>query len=213
MRKILISLFPLALSLISLVILWQTFAIPHQEYWDGEKTYPYSQGNAPAEIRKSIGEQLAYFEKGYLERNVENLETYCDRLISKENILILGTMPGEIFNGYEQASELIRTDWQYWGDVYFLMEQANISVQDSVVWISTVGHVEFDMSRFLDLPLRFSALMVQEDSTWKFQQMQFQFDLDNLKILMVLILLFLSAIAFFIRLIIMLVRYSISSRN
>ena len=42
--------------------------------------------------------------------------------------MILGTMPGEIYSGYEGASELIESDWLYWGDVYYLMDQANISV-------------------------------------------------------------------------------------
>jgi len=206
MRKILFALIPLAISVIAFVILWGTFSIPHQEYYSGEKTYPYDRGNAPAEIRESISTQLSYFEKGYLDRNVEILEGYCDRLISKENILILGTMPAEIYSGYEAAAELIETDWLYWGDVFFLMDQANISVQDSVAWISTIGHVEFDMSRLLDLPLRYSAVMVLEDSSWKFQQMQFQFDLDNLKILMALIVLLLSSIAFFIRIAVLVIK-------
>jgi hypothetical protein len=208
MRKILYSLVPLILALIAFIILWKTFTIPHQEYWDGNKTYPYSKGNAPEEVRESINQQLALFEKGYLERNVENLEAYCDRLISKDNILILGTMPGEIYSGYEAASELIETDWLYWGDVYFLMDQANISVQDSIAWVTAIGHVEFDMSRYLDLPLRYSAVMIQEDSSWKFQQMQFQFDLDNLKILMALIYLLLTSAAFFIRLVVLLISFA-----
>ena len=144
---------------------------------------------------------------------MEILEEYCSRLVSKENILILGTMPGEIYSGYEAASELIETDWLYWGDVYYLMDQANISVKDGVAWVSTIGYVEFDMSRFLVLPLRYSATMVLEDSAWKFQQMQFQFDLDNMKILVVIILLLLTSIGFLIRIIVLIIRMQIQSRR
>ena len=86
------------------------------------------------------------------------------------------------------------------------MEQANISVKDSVAWISTIGYVEFDMSRFLVLPLRYSAIMVLDDSSWKFQQIQFQFDLDNLKILMVIILLLLTSVGFLVRVTVLLIR-------
>ena len=82
MKKILLSLIPLALSLIAFIILWQTFAIPHPEYYDGESTFPYGEGNAPVETRDSILNQLHYFEKGYLERDVEILDEYCQRLIS-----------------------------------------------------------------------------------------------------------------------------------
>ena len=213
MKKLLLSLVPLALSLIAFVVLWQTFANPHQEYYDGDQRYPFSEGNAPAGIRDSIMSQLQYFEQGYLERDVEKLEEYCNRLISKENILILGTMPREIYSGYEAAAELIRTDWLEWGDVYYLMDQAHVSVQDGVAWISTIGYVEFDMSRFLVLPLRYSAVMVKEDEAWKFQQMQFQFDLDNIKILMAVIILLLSTAIFFIRFVFILIKYGISTRN
>jgi hypothetical protein len=213
MKKILIGIIPLILSLLALIILWNTFSIPHQAYYDGNDSYPFSEGNAPAEIRESIQTQLAYFEKGYLDRDVEIIEEYCDRLVSKDNILILGTMPGEIYSGYEAASELIETDWLYWGDVYYLMDQANISVKDSVAWISAIGYVEFDMSRFLVLPLRYSAIMVLEDSSWKFQQMQFQFDLDNLKVLMAIILLLLTSIGFFIRITVLVIRLQVQRRR
>ncbi|MCK4746678.1 MAG: nuclear transport factor 2 family protein [Bacteroidales bacterium] len=213
MKKLLLSLIPFALSLIAFIILWQTFANPHQEYYDGENTFPFAEGNAPPGIRDSIITQLEYFEKGYLERYVEILEEYCNRLISKENILILGTMPQEIYSGYEAAAELIRTDWLNWGDVYYLMDQAHVSVQNEVAWISTIGYVEFDMSRFLVLPLRYSAVMVKEDASWKFQQMQFQFDLDNMKILMAIIVLLLSTAIFFTRFVVILFRYGIKTRN
>ena len=213
MKKLLLSLVPLALSLIAFIILWATFANPHQEYYEDESSYPFGEGNAPALTWDSIMTQLEYFEIGYLERDVEVLEEYCDRLISKESILILGTMPQEIYSGYEEASELIRTDWLDWGDVYYLMDQANVSVQGDVAWISTIGYVEFDMSRFLVLPLRYSAVMVKEGGAWKFQQMQFQFDLDNLKILMTLILLLLSTTFFFIRFVVIVFKYGLGGRN
>ena len=206
MKKLLLSLIPLALSLIAFLILWQTYAHPHPEYYENENSYPYGEGNAPALTWDSIMTQLRYFEKGYLDRDVEHLEEYCERLISKENILILGTMPQEIYSGYEEASELIRTDWLEWGDVYYLMDQANVSVQEDVAWVSTIGYVEFDLSRFLVLPLRYTAVMVKEDANWKFQQMQFQFDLDNVKVLMALIILLLSSLAFLIRIIILLIK-------
>jgi len=206
MKRLIYALIPLILTILSFLILWQTFSNPHSDKYNGEEIYPFSKGNAQAEIRENISSQLEYFANGYEKRDLENLDKFCKRLISKENILILGTMPTEIYSGYESASELIRTDWLYWGDVSFLMDFANISVKDSVAWISTIGYVEFDMSRFLVLPLRFSGLMVNEDSIWKFQQMQFQFDLDNMKILITIILLLLISIALFIHFVVILTK-------
>ena len=213
MKKLILSFFLLALSLITFIILWQTFANPHEEFYDGEKTFPYGEGNAQAGARDSIMAQLEHFEIGYLERDVEKLEEYCEQLISKESILILGTMPQEIYLGYEAAADLVRTDWLTWGDVYYLMEQANISLSKGVARISTIGYVEFDLSRYLVLPLRFTGVMVKEGVNWKFQQMQFQFDLDNLKVLMALVLILLSTVFFFIRFVVMVFKYGLGGRN
>ena len=213
MKKLLLSLIPLALSLTAFIILWGTFANPHPEYYEQKNSYPFGEGNAPALTWDSIMTQLKYFENGYLERDVENLDEFCEKLFSRENILIMGTMPQEVYSGYEEASELIRTDWLYWGDVYYLMDQANVSVEGDVAWISTIGYVEFDMSRFLVLPLRYSAVMVKEAEAWKFQKMQFQFDLDNLRVLMTIIVLLLSSLFFFIRVVVILIRYGGSRRN
>jgi heme/copper-type cytochrome/quinol oxidase subunit 2 len=69
------------------------------------------------------------------------------------------------------------------------MDNAHISTSGNVAWISTVGYVEFDMSRFLVLPLRLSAVMVKEADVWRFQQMQFQFDVDISSLLLTIILL------------------------
>jgi len=102
-----------------------------------------------------------------------------DRLFSRSNILVLVTMPGEIFNGFTEASDRVSSDWLYWGDVTLLVESSNISAVDSVAWFSMIGNLEFDLSRFLDLPLRVTGLMVKQEQAWKFQQLQFQFDLDT----------------------------------
>ncbi len=206
MKKTILNSVPLILSLIALFILWNTFENPHREYYNGEKHYPFSKGNAPEEIRNGISDQLRKFEKGYMERDIDKLGKFCSELISKDNILILGTMPYEVYSGYDEACDLIKTDWLYWGDVHLLMEEANISVYDSVSWVSTIGYVEFDIFRLLVLPLRFSGILVNEDSMWKFQQMQFQFDLNNLKILFTIFFLLVISIAFFIRFLFVLIK-------
>lgn len=87
-----------------------------------------------------------------------------------------------------------------------LVESANISASDSVAWVSMIGHVVFDMSSWLDLPLRVSGVMVQEEPGWKFQQLQFQFDLNTLWVLYVIILLGLLLLISLIRLVYIIIR-------
>jgi hypothetical protein len=191
---------------LALFIVTKTLEIPHQEYQDDPSLFLYDQGSASPAIRAEILKQLEVFQQGYTDRDTGILESYMEQLFSKENILILGTMPGEIYSGYEEAADLVSSDWLLWGDVTMLVESANISASDSVAWFSMIGHVVFDMTSMLDLPLRVSGVMVQEDLGWKFQQLQFQFDLNIQWVLYVIILLAILVLISFVRLIFVIVR-------
>jgi hypothetical protein len=138
----------------------------------------YSKGNAPDSTRMEIIEQLNKFQDGYFKRDPMNSDTFMLSLYSRENILIIGTMPGEIYSGYEKATKLVKSDWDSWGDCKFEIDSANISSSGNTAWFSTRGYVEFDLSSLLVIPLRLTGIMVKEDKEWKFQQQQFQFDID-----------------------------------
>ena len=182
-----------------------TFKMTNPEYHEDPGLFIYDQGNALPEDRAAILEQLDLFKTGYTNRDTSILESYMDQLFSSENILILGTMPGEIFSGYIEAADLVSSDWLYWGDVHMQPGGANISVQDSVAWFSMIGNVEFDMSSLLNLPLRISGVMVMGEQDWKFEQLQFQFDLDTRWVLYVIMILSLLLLLSFIRLVIVIV--------
>ena len=200
MMKILNSFLILSGLGLTLFITTKTFKIPHEAFYNNQDTYVFTRGNADPEVRNQIEQKLRQFQEGYEARDTSVLYYFMDDLFSQENILILGTMPNEIYSGYDEASDLVRSDWLQWGDVRLLVQNANISTQGNVAWISTVGFVEFDLSRFLVLPLRFSGVLVHEDFGWKFQQVQFQFDLDSsftvMAILLLWILFLLSVLRF-----------------
>ena len=105
-------------------------------YFDAGDAFPYSQGNASGDVRAAIMQQLLDFQAGYTWRDPSQAEAFARRLFSAEDIVILGTMPDEIFIGREQATRLFESDWRYWGDCRFLMENAQISVSDQVAWFS-----------------------------------------------------------------------------
>lgn len=204
--KIFLNILVVAGFALALFASTRTFLIPHREYQADTGLFLYGQGNAAPEVRAEILQQLELFQEGYTERDTSILENYMEQLFSKENILILGTMPGEIYSGYAEAADLLSSDWLYWGDVSMLTESSNISVRDSVAWFSMIGHVVFDMSSLLDLPLRVSGVMVRTDQGWKFQQLQFQFDLDTSTILYLIILLSILLLVSLIRLVYVLIR-------
>ena len=138
----------------------------------------YSKGNSTDSTRKEIIEQLRKFQIGYSKRDPKNIDTFMQSLYSNDNILILGTMPNEIYSGYEEATQLVKTDWESWGNCKFEIDSANISSLDNTAWFSTKGYVEFDLSSLLVIPLRLTGIMVKENQQWMFQQQQFQFDID-----------------------------------
>jgi hypothetical protein len=178
----------------------------HKEYYEAKDEYIFAYGNASDSVRSEIIEQLYRFQDGYTNRDTSQLESFMEQLFSKENILVLGTMPNEILIGHKEVSRLILSDWRSWGDCTFLMNNAHISKSGNVAWISTIGYVKFDMSRFLVLPLRLSAVMVKEDLIWKFQYMQFQFDLDLSFLLLTIVLLIIWLSASLVSLAIMTVK-------
>jgi len=185
-RRILTVVF-VSLLLYSVLIILRH---PYKAYYDSKDTFLYSKGSAPEEVRTEIVEQLHRFQEGYSQRDISRLEPFMAELFSENNILILGTMPQEILKNFERATVLVSSDWRTWGDCTFLMDNAHISTSGNVAWVSTIGYVKFDMSRFLVLPLRFSAVMViQETDVWNFRYMHFHFDLDISSILVTLILL------------------------
>jgi hypothetical protein len=139
---------------------------------------PYALGNSPDSVRMEIIAQLNKFQDGYSKRDPKNIDSFMQSLYSKNNTLILGTMPNEVYKGYENAARLIKSDWESWGDCKFAIDSANISSSGSTAWFSIKGYVEFDLSRFLVLPLRLTGIMVKEDQDWKFRQQQFQFDIN-----------------------------------
>jgi hypothetical protein len=125
-----------------------------------------------------IIDQLKKFQHGYSKRELKDIDTFMQSLYSRDNILILGTMPDEIYSDYEKATRLVETDWESWGDCRFEIDSANISSSGNTAWFSTRGYVKFDLSKLLVIPLRLTGVMVKEDQEWKFQQQQFQFDID-----------------------------------
>jgi SnoaL-like domain len=152
-------------------------------------TAVFSKGNAPDSTRKEVLAQLHKFQEGYTKRDTSQVETFLNSLYSKENLLVAGTMPGEIYIGYEQAGELVKSDWESWGDCRFAMDSAHISSNGGTAWFSARGFVKFDLSKLLVIPLRFTGVMVNEDGTWKFQKQQFQFDIDFSSLLPAILLL------------------------
>jgi len=187
--KIASILFRIIIIFILLFLVTRTFKKADNAYLS-ERASLLSEGNAPDSIRYEVIKQLQRFQKGYSGRDLTRVASFMEELYSKDNILILGTMPREVFTGYKEATRLVRSDWESWGDCKFETERASISSSGNTAWFSTIGLVKFDMSSLLVIPLRLTGIMIKEDGIWKFQQQQFQFDIDFSLTLLAIIILF-----------------------
>lgn len=163
----------LAFNVLLVFLVWALYQ-PHQDAWQKAADW----GDAAPDVRTAVLAQLGAFQDGYTKRDTGQVDAFMSRLFSRERPLVLGTMPGEIYAGYERAGEVIRTDWESWGECRFRLDHTQVSAAGNVVWFATVGSVKFDLSRYLVLPLRLTGVMVNEEGAWKLRQAQFQFDLD-----------------------------------
>lgn len=178
MKDIFKILLRLILLLLILFLVAKTFRRADREGILTPAVAVFSKGDAPDSTRKEIISQLHKFQEGYTDRDTSQVDAFMESLYSRDNLLILGTGPREVFRGYDEAAYLVRGDWESWGDCRFNVDSAGISSSDDVAWFATKGYVEFDLSKLLVLPLRLTGVMVKEDQVWKFTQQQFQFDID-----------------------------------
>ncbi len=179
-RRCCLLLFNLALF----ALLW-TIYLPHQAAWRQAPDW----GNASPVVRQAVLDRLARFQSGYSQRHPQQAKPFVEDLFSGERPMVLGTMPGEIFVGQTAVADLVRSDWERWGDCRFRLAETQVSAAGEVAWFATVGSVRFDLSRLLVLPLRLTGVMVAEAGIWKIRQLQFQFDLDCSALLLVDVLL------------------------
>ena len=187
--KILFHLLCTIFALFMLYVLSRTLEDPLEDFLPSQDSFIFSKGNAPDSIRAEIIVQLNLFQDGYTKRDTSLIKSFMQQLFAEENTLILGVMPNEICIGQKGVKRLLFGDWNRgrWGNCTFLIENANISSHGDVAWISTIGDVKLDISSYLVLPLRLTGIMVKENGFWKFQQLQFQFNLDFTYVLVTII--------------------------
>lgn len=213
MKDILKILLRIVLLILILFLVAKTFRRAAGEEILAPAAAAFSRGDAPDSTRKEIIGQLYRFQKGYTDRDTSQVNAFMDSLYSRDNLLILGTGPREVFRSYDDAVYLVRSDWESWGDCRFMIDSASISSAGEVAWFATRGYVEFDISRLLVLPLRLTGVMVKEDQGWKFTQQQFQFDIDFSFSLLAILILTIWILASLVTLVIVSVRVAKARRS
>jgi hypothetical protein len=116
----------------------------HKAYYDAKDDHMFSSGNAPDSARSEIIEQLHKFQDGYTRRDTAQLNPFMEHLFSQENVLVLGTMPNEIYIGQKEVSKLVFSDWNSWGDCTFLMNNAHSEIRLVTIFSLTFTAIRSD---------------------------------------------------------------------
>lgn len=98
-----------------------------------------------------IRDILIKFQQGYSERKLENVDSFTEELFQhSDDISILGTATGEIFFGLNEVKQLIKGDWESWGDLNIDYKNAYISIDGNTAWFSTNGTVKYSFEHTQD---------------------------------------------------------------
>ena len=132
-------------------------------------------GDAKELVRAAVLVSLKEFQAGYAKRDPAMLPAFMEQLFAKDrDILLLGTDSGEWIEGYQRVGSFIANDWRYWGDVRLDVDNAMISADNDVAWVTTVGTVGTSPSS--TRAIRFAAVLTRSGDRWLFRHIQFQWE-------------------------------------
>lgn len=99
------------------------------------------------QINNKLREVLNIFEQAYIERDVNKIDIFMDRLFDKdENVVVVGTSGDELCIGYEQVREIFLGDWEYWGDLRIKADEATIVPLGNTAVIYTTGTIKYSFN-------------------------------------------------------------------
>ncbi|EQB87869.1 ketosteroid isomerase-like protein [Clostridium punense] len=91
------------------------------------------------EVRNTI----QILQDGYIKRDVNYVDEYMKEVfLLNEDLIVIGTDADELCLGVEAARGIVESDWKYWGDFKFNVENALISVNGDVAYFTTKAFLE-----------------------------------------------------------------------
>ncbi|MBS4538520.1 hypothetical protein GOQ27_08595 [Clostridium sp. D2Q-11] len=96
-------------------------------------------------VQEEIKDVLIKLQEGYTKRDINLIDEYVDPLISTDsNVFAVGTADDEWCFGWKEVKELIESDWEYWGDLVFDIENMVFSTQGDTAWLITRASVSYE---------------------------------------------------------------------
>lgn len=87
---------------------------------------------------------LELLDEGYRNKDPKTGQAYLEKLfMDDDSIYVLGTATEELCPGKVEVLDLLESDWEYWGDASFILDQAIITVEDDLAWFAMPGSVKY----------------------------------------------------------------------
>lgn len=155
-----------------LILMYLLFRI----WWEGrrERIAPRDiPGEAlPEELRENALRPLRQLNAYYEKRNPELADACIEETILPDEMLILGTNPGEIFHGRKWTRHLLQCDWKYWGQLSLNVERTALSRAGTALYFALPAQVKLDIWRFR-IPIRITGILEERDGLWYISKLQF----------------------------------------
>lgn len=101
----------------------------------------------PGDERESIAEVralLAAFQQGYTQRNSSRLDAFMELFTTDVEVIGTGAITpgeGEWHTSRETTRELVKSDWESWGDLRIDLDSASIKASSTTGWIAAKATV------------------------------------------------------------------------
>lgn len=126
----------------------------------------------PTELRERALRPLRQLNAYYEKRDPELADACIDETILPEEMLILGTNPGEIFHGRKWTKHLLQCDWKYWGHLSLDVERSALSRVGTALYFVLPAQVKLNIWRFR-IPVRITGILEEREGLWYISKLQF----------------------------------------
>ena len=130
------------------------------------------------ELRESMLRPLHLLNDYYAKRDPALADACIDETILADDMLILGTNPGEIFHGRKWTKHLLQSDWKYWGQLTLSVEQTALCRVGNILYFVLPAQVRLDHWRFR-IPVRITGVLEERDGLWYISKLQFINNLNS----------------------------------
>ncbi|HNK63302.1 MAG TPA: nuclear transport factor 2 family protein [Anaerolineales bacterium] len=94
--------------------------------------------------QQEINTLLQIFQDGYTKRDPDNLDAFMELFTADAEVIgTNGIKPGEYewYQGRASARDLVRGDWESWGNLRLDLESATINTRADVGWVAATATV------------------------------------------------------------------------